>query len=313
VHKRFLHANESVPGRTRLFDLFRVISSTNPQETILKQVAENPEFFKQLGDDVIHSLHRPVESFEDFDLVIEATGLGKTPGPIGAGGAHALNEQNLKEGSLLYYEKDIFTKLDLTDKKTIVIVGEGVSARLALLHLKEWLFKSPEHSLHWVSYEPIKNESGHVWLDSEVANLFNEVNVRFEKNKEEFENQLREWRDLDDFVKVKIPKPVEPVPMLVSYEGYEVTSVDRLLDRKGVFATLESPEFRHFARRPSDMFTISADALCIARGVKTEETCGENLIENEPGFYKLSGENLKDAFAEIKAIEENILNYFKRA
>jgi threonine dehydrogenase-like Zn-dependent dehydrogenase len=96
VHKRFLHPQESIEGRTRLYDLFRVISSTNPQETILKQVAENPEFFKQLGDEVINSLHKPVESFEDFDLVIEASGFGKKPQSIGAGGAHALNENNLK-------------------------------------------------------------------------------------------------------------------------------------------------------------------------------------------------------------------------
>jgi hypothetical protein len=193
-----------------------------------------------------------------------------------------------------------------------VIVGEGVSLKLALLHFKDWLFKSPEHSLHWVTYEPIKRETGLKWLDQQVNEFLNEVSLRFEKNKDEFEAKLREWRDLDDFVKVKIPKPIEPTPLLVIHEGYDVTSVDRLLDRKGVFATLESPDFRYYAKKSQDMFTLSADALCIARGVRNE-SLAENLIESEPGYYILSGDSLMNAESDIKGIEEKILNYFKRA
>ena len=67
VHKRFLHRDEVVLNRSRLVDLFRVIYTTNPKESILKQVEENPEVFKQLGEEVLNSLHEPVESFEDFD------------------------------------------------------------------------------------------------------------------------------------------------------------------------------------------------------------------------------------------------------
>ncbi|MBY0414840.1 MAG: hypothetical protein K2Q18_11770, partial [Bdellovibrionales bacterium] len=92
IHKRFLHPNESVPNKTRMHDLFRVVYSLNPQESILKQLEENPDFFSKLGEDVINSLHRPVESFADFDLVIEAVGLGSEPAPMGAGKSFALNE-----------------------------------------------------------------------------------------------------------------------------------------------------------------------------------------------------------------------------
>lgn len=312
IHKRFLHPKEGVEGRTRMHDLFRVVYSMNPKDTILKQVEENPEFFKQLGDEVINSLHKPVESFEDFDIVIEATGKGKAPSPMGAGKSLALNENNLKDSSLLFYEKDIFTKLDLSDKKTIVLVGEGISQRLALLHFKDWLFKSPDHSLHWVTYKSAKTPSGIPWLDEEADKILNEINARFEKNKEHFETKFREWRDLDDYIQVKVPKPIMPVPLLVIHEGYDVTSVDRLLDRKGVFATVESPDFRKNAKTPTDMFTLSADALCIARGFQ-EESLASGLEASEPGFYQMTAKDLNEALGEIKAIEEKILNYFKRA
>ena len=72
VHKRFLHPKESIAEKSRLHDLFRVIYSVNPKESILKQLEANPDMFKQLGEQVVNSLHMPVESFEDFDIVIAA-------------------------------------------------------------------------------------------------------------------------------------------------------------------------------------------------------------------------------------------------
>lgn len=313
VHKRFLHADEAVPSRTRMHDLFRVVYNLNPKETILKQLEENPDFFKQLGEDVINSLHRPVENFEDFDIVIEAQGLGKKPTPMGAGRSLALNEYNLQESSLLYYEKDIFTKLDLSNKKTIVLVGEGVSLKLALLKMKDWLFSSPKHELHWVTYQTAYTSCGIGWLDEEVEKFLEEIKARFEKDKEVFETKLREWRDLEDYVKVKIPKPVEPTPPLIVHSGYDVTAVDRLLDREGVFATIESPDFRDHSRVPSDMMTLAADAICVARGVEDEKLAGSALLSEEPGYYVMNARDLNEGLGMIKDIETDILKFFKKA
>jgi hypothetical protein len=189
VHKRFLHPDEDVPGRTRMHDLYRVIYSQNPKEAILKQLAENPEFFNQLGEEVIKSLHLPVESFEDFDVVIEATGLGKSNKPIGAGGSFALNENNLKESSLILYGKEIFEKLDLTNKKTIVIVGEGLTLKLALLKFQNWLLNTPGNSLHWVTYKKLDEPCGNEGLDLLVANFIKEVAIKYDSAKIDFEKK----------------------------------------------------------------------------------------------------------------------------
>ena len=313
VHKRFLHQDESVPNRTRMHDLFRVVYSQNPQDAILLQLEENPEFFKQLGEEVINSLHKPVESFEDFDIVIEARGLGKTPMPIGAGGSMALNENNLKDGSLLYYEKEIFTKLNLENKKNIVIVGEGLTLKLALLKFKDWLFQGAGREVHWVTYKAIDESCGNNWLDEEVAKFLVEVESKFDNAKLEFEKKMREWRDLEDYVKVKIPKPIEPTPLLVIHQGYDVTSVDRLLDRDGVFATIEAPDFREKNINSMEMMTLAADALCIARGVRNETLGADSLLSKEPGFYTIQSTDIDSALAEMKQIEADILNYFKKA
>lgn len=312
IHKRFLHSDERVEGKSRMHDLFRVVFSLNPKETILKQLEENPEMFKQLGADVVESLHRPVESFEDFDAVIEASGFGSGHNPMGAGGDLALNENNLQTSGYLFYQTEIFSKLNLENKKTLVLVGEGEAVQVTLLFLRDWLLKSADHTLHWVSYQELS-----ATMDLKTPNLqncrnlFNELDDEFEKNKVIFEKKMHEWRELEDYVKVKIPKPVEPLPKIRFYEHYDVTSVDRLLDREGVFATIEVPDFRK-STTADDLKTLAADAICVVRG-SNRVKLASFLADNEPGYYKLLEQNLDQASLRIKAIEESLMTFFKKA
>jgi hypothetical protein len=196
VHKRFLHVEESVSSKTRLHDLFRVIYSVNPKEAILKQLEENPEIFKQLGEQVINSLHSPVESFKDFDLVIEARGFGRKSCGMGPSSAMALNENNLKKFSALY-QKDIFTKINLEGKNHLVLVGHSETAILALLKYKEWLFSDPKNSLTWVSSVSVSKKLKNNWLNTELEKLLSLSQSLFDNEKIEFEKKLHQWRDLE--------------------------------------------------------------------------------------------------------------------
>ena len=310
VHKRFVHPGEFIKGKSRLHDLFRVIFSLNPQESILKQVEENPEMFKQLGKEVIESLHKPVESFEDFDVVIEATGLGKNPMPMGAGLALALNENNLQSSGLILYQKDIIKKSFDEKTKSIVLVGEGRDAKVALLKLKGWLMSSASNQLHLVTYDRLSLNHKDS-LDFACRSLFKEVEEKFEADKSVFETELRKWRDLEDHVKLKIAKPVEPQPKILFYEGYDVTSVDRLLDREGIFATIESAPFRDVVEAEM-LQTLAADFICVARGVESE-SLGKGLMNDEPGYFQLNAPTLDAGVAEIEEIEKTLMNYFKKA
>ncbi len=313
VHKRFLHIGEKVNGKSRLHDLFRVIFSVNPKESILKQLEENPEMFKQLGEKVINSLHLPVESFEDFDIVIEARGLGRNPNGMGPSKSMALNENNIKNQAALYYEKNILEQSQQIEKKNLVLVGNGESAALALLKNKDWLLSHRSHTLSWVSPLPCKSFIHNTWISFELDQLLKLVQDNFEKQKDAFDKKMYEWRDLEDYIKAKIPKPIEPESQLIIYEGYDVTSVDRLLDREGVFATIESPDFREYAKVSNDLKTLPAEAIFIANGIDTEETIANGLEIDEPGFYRLAADNLDDGINQIQYIEDKILAFFSRA
>ena len=313
VHKRFLHPKEVIQGRSRLLDLFRVIYSVNPREAILKQLEENPEMFKQLGEQVVNSLHTPVESFEDFDIVIEVRGRGRESNPMGPSNALALNENNIRQSNQLLYEKDIFTKLSFEGKKHLVLIGDDESAVLALIKCKEWIFSHPSHSLSWVTHSPVSKKFENQWLNNELEKILSESQVHFDRAKTEFEKKMHEWRDLEDYEKVKIPKPIEPEAKLKIFQGYDVTSVDRLLDREGVFATIETPDFRSHADGAHQLKTLPADTIIVACGVKIDDRLSVGLTSEEPGYYCLVAEDLNQGMMLIKDIEEKIMSYFSRA
>jgi hypothetical protein len=108
VHKRFLAIEEDVPQRSRLHDLFRVVYLMTPD----KESFNEHQLGGTLGEDVLTSLHEPLENFEDFDIVIDATGVLENPSPMGAS-SFALNENldSLKER--VFYGVDIFSNLSL--------------------------------------------------------------------------------------------------------------------------------------------------------------------------------------------------------
>lgn len=313
VHKRFLHPEETISDKSRLHDLFRVIYSVNPKEAILKQLEENPDMFKQLGEQVINSLHLPVESFEDFDIVIEARGLGRAALPMGPSNSMALNENNIKASADLLYEKDILKELSFEGKKHLVLIGNNESAILALLKCKEWIFSNPEHCLTWVRAGALSKKFKNNWLNIELEKLLHFAQDYFDKEKIEFEKKMHEWRDLEDYVKVKIAKPLLPIAKLNILEGYDVTGVDRLLDQNGVFVTIETPDFRDYALTANDLKTLSAEAILIACGVDYDDSVAKGLKPNEPGFYRLEAEDINEGLAQIKLIEEKILAFFSRA
>ena len=279
----------------------------------LKQIEENPEMFKQLGEQVMNSLHLPVESFEDFDIVIEARGLGRETLGMGPSQALALNENNIKESDALIYGKEIFSKLSFEGKKHLVLVGFTEATILTLLKCKDWLFADPGHSLSWVTAFPANFELKNHWLNKELEKLISLSQELFDNEKTEFETKMHNWRDLEDYVKVKIPKPIEPEAKLKIYEGYDVTSVDRLLDREGVFATIETPDFRNYAKTLNDLKTLPAEAILISTGVNLADSVGVGMHSDEPGFYQLDTLSLDDGLEQIKLIEKKILNFFSRS
>eukprot|EP00914_Ancora_sagittata_P003413 GHVO01007099.1.p1 GENE.GHVO01007099.1~~GHVO01007099.1.p1 ORF type:complete len:439 (+),score=15.39 GHVO01007099.1:259-1575(+) len=335
VHKRFLGINEEVEGKSRLQDMFRVVYSVNPEDGILKQVKENKEAFEKLGEDVLESLKQSVESFEDFDIVIDATGT--VSNPMGPSNTFAINEKNLKLNCPIFYGKEFvenFNKIKELDK--ITIVGTDANAAVALLSLESF-FESNNKRINIITTEE-KIFSSLVEISpsllKRVYNLLGNYHQNLEKKRREYELAVYDWRGLEDHIRVKTPKPIEPISQLEVFTGFNVTSVDRLVDREGLFATCESAEFRKGYDSESSMKTLSTDCIAVFNGKKLNlEICDSlrlklnfantsskdlNGIHPEPGFYTLGpcGKeeySISDGIKQLDFIKDDILRFFSKA
>ena len=71
VSKRFLAPEETIAGRSRFLDLFRIIYKVNPHEFIEAQKESNPETYKKLTEEFVNSLATSIEMYQDYDLVLD--------------------------------------------------------------------------------------------------------------------------------------------------------------------------------------------------------------------------------------------------
>ena len=90
-----------------------------------------------------------------------------------------------------------------------------------------------------------------------------------------------------------------------------MTSVDRLLDRKGVFATIERPAFRS-ENGEEDLKTLAADAILVVRG-NEKRNIAPTIEHNEPGYYVINALDLDSGLVKIAEIEKNLMTFFKKA
>lgn len=348
VHKRFLDLSEEVLGKGRFYDLFRLVFTGDTETALQEQKEEYPEFFEKMSPDLLDSLKEPLEFFEDFDMVIQATGVLQNPRAMGAGDTCAIGELGERAKSLLHYFQPFQPLPDDCSSwtKNVAIIGSGASAVMALSELKEWsvgrhitLITSEE-----VAFEKLR--SGQVGpsqsLVKELDFFLQQIRDRDLAEKQIFIEELQKWEDLDDFVKVKVKKPLPPRGAFSIYSGVNVTAVDKLYDRPGIYLTLEWPDFRrpHLPEgvNPSqNLLTYAFDGIIVACGYRMETlpfknlrirnqfdektTCSEDGTHPEVGFYTLGPVakashkdryTLKEGICQITRLEQIILSHFSK-
>lgn len=320
IQKRFLEKNELIKDKSRLHDLFRVTYSVNPADNITSRMDENPEVFEKLGEKVLKSLKNDVEAFEDFDLIIDARGPYQTPCKLGVGGAAALNEMTLGQSENIFYGHECWEKFSASEYKTITIVGSKIHALSFFSKLTSWL-ESTGHELNIVTTELdiFQNLYDNPQVKSDLKETSKELIKQHMKDWrtqcEETAVEIQTWRDLPDSERVKKVMPQMPEPKLKIYEGYSVTSVDRLLDREGLFLTLEMPRWRDPKEEKQDMLTVKQEAIFVMNGFEQDSSCLKGLRSHEePGFYSL--EELKKSHKDSEIlfeIEKDIMGFFSRA
>ncbi len=313
IKKSFISPKDN----NRLRDLFRVYYSFDPKESILKSIEENPKVFEKLGREVLDSLNEKMEFFEDFDLVIDARGVFSNPNPMGSSQGEALNELVLAKDSQVYYGISGFDNLEKIKKDTILIVGSGELALTYLDKLENWFLSNSNRKIYLVTedknpFEMLKNKK-----------IFKDSELEFEKKVQEFQNNINIWKALEDYEKVKIPKPQEPGRRFEVFSGSTISSLDKLLDKTDLFVTIDGQ---------SGLRTLAMDIIFVATGFKIDpsifkgmhmdfdygEKTAKNIIHTEPGIYTLGPVikerryTLLDGLEQIPLIWENMLSFFSK-
>jgi hypothetical protein len=324
ITKRFLGQAESISNKTRFFDLFRLIFQVDPKEFIKEQEESNPETFERLSQELVESLQTNLEMYEDFDIVVD---VRKALGPQSLSiTGRALGESRVSKDHLKYGHEALSLarsiNQDPLDVREMAIVGSGEWAAEVLLSLSQWL-KDQRSRLFVISEEPWPFQQflsvGEDHVVKELKKLFAYMEDEFQNDVTIFHQKLREWQNLDDYVQVKMPRPVEPIPRLVFFSGHNATAVDQLIDKRRLFLTLEKPDFREGLRHPEnnnlDLKTIGVDRILVLNKLKRPDM-SSTLVLNEIGHFAvdLHLPNIQDAWKKdletFKGIEHEIFKLF---
>lgn len=313
-------------GQSRLSDLFRVIYRMKISEDFIDAQNENSQIYEKLGSEVVNSLKDAIESYEDFDIVINATGGTQTPMPMGAANSHAVNELAVASKSAVYYgmQKLKLIDSDLEKLNNVTIVGDDFSNLLFLKKIIKIFKNKPNFKINLIT------DSVNPFVDStpddfknflvDFNNLLNLNQEEFDEGIQNFTSKIMEWRDLDDFVKVKVPKPAEPMSRLTIYNGAVISSVDKLLDQEGIFLTMEGSEL---LGTREILKTISTELILVGNGFKKIDEFEYTLelkidnekseTTNEPGYYRIRNFDFMKTEASCKVIEDDLMKFFSRA
>lgn len=324
IHKRFLQIDQEIPGTSRLRDLFRVvhISEVNIDEAN-KEYYE--ELVQKLGADIVNSLKESIEHYEDFDLVIDCTGPYSRPRLAGPSGTFAIGEERLKNSSqMIYGLPNALVKIKhLKEENEITLYGTTIESAMILAQLEPWIF-SAGHRLRLLSIETNPFESlinskslSERTLGEKAKNVLKRNEADFADDIKNFEIKLDEWKNLDDFVRAKKPRPAEPLKRIDVLVGGVITAVDKLIDQDKIFLTIEFPEF--FTNNANtDLMTLGQDLLLVLNGHQKHSGMAHGLRLNEvgpthlePGYYSLLGAQ-KKIINDLKLIETDLMKYFSR-
>lgn len=321
VTKRFLAPGETIPGRSRFLDLFRVIYHVNPRDFIEEQKETNPDTYKRLTEEFVNSLASTIEMYQDYDLVLDLrSDLGRASA---AASGRALGESR-KTDKVTYGLEALKLASEMkptSELRELALVGSDSLAAEMLLSLADWL-KDPHSRMFIVTTEEEPFDAFLKIADSQtkekLLDLFRYMEGEFDKEVNEFTKKLHDWQQLDDFVQVKIPRPSEPIPRLNYFSGHNVTAIDELIDKKRMFVTLERPEFRQGKKHPEnnhqELKTIGVDHILVANGKRDGSVV--QVDKDEPGFFSFvpTRVNVKDAWTQdlekVKGIEDEIFKLF---
>lgn len=306
VHKRFLSINE-MPNSGRLADLFRIVFEQNPSDEIATQMqGDNKQIFEKLTDFEMDYLKSRFESFEDFDLIIDTNRARYA----GMDGVPSIGESTL---DLNYSEYEwIFPE---SSGLEIAIVGEAHSHKENIHKLVDWLIAGEgRNRVFYIT------ENGNPLDDNTYQESLKKLEDFESTRANVFLKKLNDWEKLEDYEKVKIPKPEDPIPTLVYFSGHNITAISKLSDQDRLYITCEIPAWRKVDKGLDNsrrsLKTIAVDELKVCQGYQAHDQylnmrkmiSNLNQLENsdhEPGLIQMSlDKNYMSSFKSFEDVKE---------
>lgn len=322
VSKRFLLPEQELQGRSRFYDLFRLVYKVNPHSMVEKAKLEQPEMYENMHPDMLASLQDVMEMYQDVDVVIDT--IREKKFDLGVG-SPAVGEFHLEH-------------FHPNQKQDIAIVGSGAMAALSLLGQKKWLEGDPTRRVFLISSEERPFEKFLKESTSTVASELKDfLGLEETHNKHEFEVFLKaeqEWMNLDDYIRAKKPKPNQPIPRVVFFSAHIVSSVDLLIDKSKIFLTCEKIPYLSSLVQPEngelELKTIAVDEVLTKTGQGMgiskmgrlrvqyswagKDALNESGSHPETGIFSLVGTGVldQDYFSQSQRRRDSIMNHLGR-
>ncbi len=302
VQKKSISKSEYL-ANDRMKDLFRIVFEIKPDFSTL-----DPNF----SQDLATSLQKELDMFIDVDGVIDFEDNVFEYNYTHPSHAPALGEIKYKNFPGISYEP-LAADINLPETGEIAVLGHSLNSTLSLMKIFQWLSysKEKERRVFWITHR--SNPWDYIY-DDRVLTFKEKFALAQEEKIKKFLLKNKSWMELEDYEKVKIIKPQEPIPELVIFAGHHTTAIDTLLNSSKVYLTLESSPL-HPVTIQSDnalreLKTISVDQFFIFNGYKNARSWNNYLAADEPGYlaYNTKQLSLVDV---IKDFERNFLVFFR--
>lgn len=276
IHRCFLEEDE-IPsnGKSRMVDLYRVVYKVEP----------TAEAMANLPSEILESLQADFESYTEVDFVINFQ--KPLPKKLGVGGFDVIGEKFL-DNKHISYDRDSFEYRNI-NKNNIALVGKPKYLVDYLTQNHEQIFTS-QCDFFLITSAPQFYKDLDDDQKIKMESILKKNLSLFENQAKEYDEKLLNWENLELHIKAKTSKPILPKPYIQTFSGFTVSSVDRLVDREGVFLTIEKPSFREGGETTR---TLAIDHILVFNGHFGIEDLGYFYINEFTSLDELKREMLK--------------------
>jgi hypothetical protein len=303
LQKKSIPLDGQCVGKERMKDLFRVVYEVR---------GDSGNVFSQEMND---SLESCLDVYVEVDGVVTIMDKTLTPNFSHPSGSPALGEIHYAHTPTLF-SMPLAKDMMLPEDGDIALLGHHHLGRDVMVKLFDWLLEKSalkqSRRLFWISHKA--NPWDEIPLHVQHYQL--KFKNRFEEKVQDFLDKKKAWEQLDDFIKVKYPKPEEPLNDVIIFAGHTLSSMDVLINSKNLYLTIDYSDLvKPLIQRENcltQLKTISAAQLYIINGFVHEYPWRHFLTFDEPGFYFYPSQYYT-VEQMVEHFKENFLIYFKHS